>query len=358
MKKIILTGGGTVGHISPVVAVIEILKKNARVDYVYIGSRSGPEKEICQKKAIKFRGIFVGKKRNYFSLSDVLDVFKMILGLIQTYFIFIRFKPDLVFAKGGYVTFPILYWTRHFNIPLVIHESDAKMGRANFWASGFARKICVGFPVENYRGQNLPFNKLVYTGIPIAREFFTSRILKNQRHQILITGGSQGSRKINDLVLEISPHLVEKYEVFHLCGEKNLDEIASKFQDEHYHPLGFSLDMPKLMGQADLVLARAGASTLAEISALGKAAILVPLPSAAADHQNLNAKIYGDKNAAVVVSEKNLTASSLLSIIKNLMEDDKFRDLLGHHAREFATKEAAQEIIEIFFKEFELPEDK
>lgn len=357
MKKIILTGGGTVGHISPIIALIEVLKKNSRIDYLYVGSRNGPEKEIAQKNQIKFKGIFVGKRRNYLSFANVSDLFKILLGIISTYFLMVRFKPDVVFAKGGYVTFPVLYWTRHFHIPLVIHESDVKIGKANSWAAQFAQKICVGFPVQYYE-DNKQKDKLIYTGIPIDRKFFLKEELKNERPNLLITGGSQGSQRINDLISEIAPELVENYEVYHLCGEKNFKEIESKYTSKHYHLIDYTFQMDQLMKKADLIVSRAGANTLAEISALGKTAILVPLPTAQFDHQNLNAKIYADKNAAVLVSEKNLTASSLLSIIKRLLEDDKFRLLIGHHAKEFATENATQDIIDILFKVSEVSNER
>lgn len=349
MKKILLTGGGTVGHIAPILALIEILKTNSRVEYLYVGSRQGPEKEMAQKNNIKFQGIFVGKRRNYFSFSNIIDVFKMGLGLISAYFIIINFRPDVVFAKGGYVTFPILYWTRHFKIPLVIHESDVKFGRANLWASRFANTICVGFPVQYYQ-ENLPKEKLLYTGIPIDRKFFEVLPIKNERPHLLVTGGSQGSKQINDLILEIAPELVKDYEVFHICGQRNFDALKSRFSNEHYHLIDYTLEMPKLMRQADLIISRSGANTLAEISALGQASILIPLASASLDHQNVNAKIYAQKNAAVQLSEKNLTASSLQSIIKHLFEDDEFRRLIGHHAREFATENATTDIVELLFK--------
>lgn len=358
MRKIILTGGGTAGHISPIVALIEILKKNSRINYLYVGSRSGQEKEIAKEKEIKFYGIFVGKRRNYISFSNILDLFKTLIGLIQSYFLLKNFKPDVIFAKGGYVTFPILFWAKRFNIPVVIHESDLKMGRANLWASHFARKICLGFPL-NYYEEKLPMQKMVYTGIPISRDFIINSDVKNERPHLLVTGGSQGSQKINEIILEIARELINKYEVFHLCGQKNYEELKSKISDEHkndkfsaenYHLIDFSSEMPRLMSEADLIISRAGASTLAEISALGKAAILIPLPSAHLDHQTKNAQIYADKNAAVLLSEKGLTASSLLSIINNLMEDSNLRNLIAHHAKEFAVENSAQEIIDILFE--------
>jgi len=357
VKKIILTGGGTFGHISPIIALVEVLKKNSRVDYLYIGSRNGPEREISQKNQIKFKGIFAGKRRNYSSFSNFIDYLKIIFGLIQAYFILIFFKPDLIFSKGGYVAFPIVFWAKHLKIPLVIHESDSVMGSINIYSAKFAKKICVGFPLENYQNTKIDFDKLIYTGTPLRKEFYNIEPVKSEKQTILITGGSQGASKINNLVLEILPELVKKFEVYHLVGKNDFENIKSKFSNENYHPIAFTENMAELMNKADLIISRAG-STVAEISALGKASILIPLPSAHMDHQARNAQIYADKNAAVLVSEKNLTASSLLSIIKRLLEDDRFRLLIGHHAKEFTTESATEDIIDILFKFSEDPNER
>lgn len=357
MKKIILTGGGTMGHISPIITLIDVLKKNSRIDYLYVGSRSGPECEIAKKNQIKFKGIFAGKRRNYSSFSNFIDFFKIIFGLIQAYFILIFFKPDVIFSKGGYVAFPIVFWAKRFKIPLVIHESDSVMGGINIYASKFAKKVCVGFPLENYQNTKIDFDKLIYTGTPLRKEFYNVSPVKSEKQTILVTGGSQGASKINKLILEILPDLTKNFEVYHLIGKNDFENIKSKFTNENYHPIEFTENMAELMNKADLVISRSG-STVAEISALAKASVLIPLPSAHMDHQTRNAQIYAAKNAAVFVSEKNLTSSSLLSIIKRLLEDDKFRLLIGHHAKEFATENATQDIINILFKVSEVSNER
>lgn len=349
MRRIILTGGGTAGHIFPILALIDNLKSNSRVSYLYVGSRSGQEKEIAAKAEVRFKGIFTGKRRNYFSFSNFVDFFKIIFGLIQAYFIVVSFKPDIIFSKGGYAAFPIVFWAKRFKIPLVVHESDSVMGGLNSYASRFAKKVCVGFPVEYYKDQHVPFEKLVYTGTPLRKEFNNQTSQKSERPTILITGGSQGAAKINSLILEIAPELVKKFDVYHLVGKNDFEEIKDSFKNEHYYMLDFAENMPELMAKSDLIIARAG-STVAEISALGKASILIPLPTSHLNHQTKNAQIYADKNAAVLLSEKGLTSSSLLSIINHLMEDSVFRNLIAHHSKEFATENAAKEIIDILFE--------
>lgn len=349
MKKILFIGGGTAGHIFPIVALFDALKNNARVSSLYVGSRNGPEREIAKQNEIKFKGIFSGKRRNYFSFSNFIDIFKIIFGLIQAYFIFVSFKPNVIFSKGGYPAFPIIFWAKRFKTPLVIHESDSIMGSLNVYAAKFATKICVGYPVEYYKNQNIPFEKLVYTGVPLRKIFYSLEPVQNEKPIILVTGGSQGASKINELILEIVPELIKNYKVIHLVGKHDFVNLQNKFKDSNYEIIDFSERMPELMNKSDLIISRAG-STVAEISALGKASILIPLLTAHKDHQTRNAEIYAEKNAAVVVSEKGLTASSLLSIINHLLDDDHFRGLIGHHAKELAVENSASEIIDILFE--------
>lgn len=352
-KKIILTGGGTAGHITPILAIAEILKKNHQVEILYVGGKNNLEKELAIKNDLPFKGIFAGKRRNYVSFSNFIDLFKIFFGIIQAYFLLKSFRPNVIFAKGGYVAFPLVYCARKLKIPLVIHESDTMMGKSNRYAVDYAKKICLGFPFKYY--ENLSLDKAVYTGTPVKKEFFQTgknslADKKDSKPTILITGGSQGSEKLNQLILEILPNLLEKYIVYHLTGEKNLENCKNKFQNENYKPLGFTDKMAELMSKADLIVSRSGANTLAEISALGKPVILVPLASAHLNHQEINANIYEQANAAVNLNENHLTSSSLKSIIDRLIEDEKLRHLLGQNAKQFSRDDSAQEIIDILFE--------
>jgi len=347
MTKIILTGGGTAGHVHPLLAVAKILQRNHAVKLVYVGS-SGIEKETVLKENIPFRTILTGKRRNYASLHNFLDIFKVFLGTWQAFFILRSFRPDVILAKGGYVTFPVLFWAKSMKIPVIIHESDSVMGRTNRWAASFARRVCVGFPMKYYR--DIPVEKTVYTGVPTSKDFFSGET-NAAKPAILVTGGSQGSQAINKIVFQIALELVKQFEVYHIVGKKNYELIADKKNEMiAYHVIAYTDEMSKLMAQSDLIISRASASTLSEISALSKCAILIPLPGAAQDHQTANAKVYEENTAAVVLSEKNLTAGSLLSIIKHLMADDKMREILGRHAHEFSVPDSAQEIVDIIFE--------
>ncbi len=352
--RILLTGGGTAGHGLPVILVAESLLKNKRNQILYVGSRQGTEKDLALKFKIPFKAIIVGKRRVYFSLANVWDFIKTFIGFFQSFFILLFFRPNVIFAKGGYVTVPIIFWLRFFKIPLVIHESDVVMGRANLWALKFAQKVCLGFPIEYYQ-QNLPLEKLTYTGIPVQRDFSETAIKTGDRLKILITGGSQGSSKINGLVQEILTDLLKKYEIWHLSGQRDYSRLlqfqkTSLNNNPFYHLFEFTYLMPKFMRDADLVVSRAGANTLAEISASGKPAIIIPLSTAANEHQAANAQVYFKLNAAVVVSEENLTSNSLLAIIENLLSDEKMRKLLGHHGKSLFQPESVEEIINAIFE--------
>lgn len=340
--KVILTSGGTAGHVWPIVSIIDELKKHSNVDFLYVGSRQGLEKKIAHDQNIALKELLVGKWRGYISLSNIWDLLKTFIGLIQAYFLIIKFKPDVVFAKGGYVTFPVLFWTKQFKIPLVIHESDSILGKANRWATSFAQKICVGYPAEYY--QNIDSSKIVYTGTPIQKEFLEIAVHENERPIILITGGSQGSVKINQIVESILPELLKKYVIYHQIGANNIDNNINK---PNYHPIGYTHEMAKIMAQADLVVSRSGANTLAEISQLAKAAILIPYPAAASDHQVSNAKIYEKAHAAEMILEKELTPDVLLNKINLLMADLTLRNRLSQNAHQFARPQAAKIIAKI-----------
>lgn len=359
MKKIILTSGGTAGHIYPVLCVGESLKKNLRVKLLYVGLRNGPEKELVKKSGIDFYGIFTGKRRAYFSFANFIDLFKTLFGLIQVFFLFINFSPDVIFAKGGYVSFPVVFWAKRFKTRLILHESDIVFGRTNLWAANFAKNICLGFPIRYFTEYNNPkilFSKVVYSGIPLRKEFINAKISthaeRRNRPQILFFGGSQGASKINQLLEEILTELLGKYEIYHISGKLDYKKLKDKFRDKkNYHLYDYSENIEEIMAQSDLIVCRAGANTLAEISALGKAAILIPLPTSASNHQEINAKVYQDSNSAVVLKEKNLTSSALESIINRLIEDENLRQLLGHHAREFFVPNAVSIITDLIYED-------
>lgn len=343
--RVILTGGGTAGHIWPIVAICEELKSR-EIDYLYVGSKGSLEEKIACENNLNFRAIFAGKIRNYFSVLNIIDPFKIVFGIIEAYFLLNKYKPDAVFSKGGYVAVPILFWAKKMNIQTILHESDAVIGKATRWGSDFAQKICTGFPIENYNLVNLPKEKFVFTGIPLKSDFL--KIInppKTNCKTILITGGSQGSSKINNTVSEILNELLENYSVIHLTGDRDFSKF-SKIKNRNYKVFAFSLDMPQLLAQSDLVVTRSG-STLAELSCLAKASILIPLTTSSLDHQKFNADFYSKHNAAEVIYEKDLNGKNLLLMIKNILTDDAKRFELQKNIKSLAKPHAVSDVVDI-----------
>jgi len=343
--KIMLTGGGTAGHIYPIVALIEKIKKQ-NLDYLFVGS-SGLESKIAQQNNLNFKNIPVGKWRHYFDFKNFTDIFQTFFGLISAYFLLKKYKPNVVFAKGGYVTFPILFWVRIMRIPLVIHESDMVPGRANIWASKFAQKICTGFPInENYKV--FQFDKIVYTGIPV-REIFSNLEKKvSSKPVIVVTGGSQGSKKINEKIQEIKSELEKDYEIYNQLGDQNL---VRKDETYSYHQFGFEENLPEIMNKADLIIARAGATTLAEIAALAKPAIIIPYPFASMNHQKKNAEYLSKNHAIILLEENNLSNDILIRKIKEILTQNDLSKKLSENINKFACPDAAEEILKFIISE-------
>lgn len=343
-SKIIVTGGGSGGHVMPLEAVLEELKSE-KTDILYIGSGLEMEKEMAERQKIPYKKIYTGKLRRYFSWQNLLDIVRIKIGFWQSLWIIISFKPDVIFAKGGFVTIPVVIAGWFLRIPIVTHESDAVMGLANRWEAKLARKICVGFPIENYPG--LPLKKLIYTGNPVRKQFnnLTFKQFNNKLKlpTILIIGGSQGARFINNTIAAILSQLTERYHIIHISG-KNDYEWLVKNNWSNYELYDFTDKVPELMQKADLIISRAGANTLAEVSALGKPVILIPIRESASDHQIANAKFFEKNNAAVVCSENQLSPESLLDIINTLLLDKKLVDILSNQILQMANPDSAKSV--------------
>lgn len=364
--RIILTGGGTAGHFYPLIAVADALYEQARE----VKLLSDPElhylapepydQESLDRYDITFHSVQAGKSRTYFSILNLLDWFKTGFGILKAIWTVFMIYPDVIFAKGGYVSFPVLVAARIFFIPVIIHESDSVPGRVNAWAGSFASKIAVAFPEAS---QYFPEEKVAYTGNPIrpeianpsdagAREFLE---MSEDIPVIFILGGSQGSKAINSVILESLPRLLEDYYVIHQVGEKNIEgvkettdfffsELSRQKQalQRRYKPFGFLDDNALRMasGAADIVISRAG-STIFEIAAWSIPSILIPLDIAHADHQRKNAYAYASSGAAVVIDQSNLSDDILLSEIDEIMNNSEIYEDMARSAAGFARLDAA-----------------
>jgi UDP-N-acetylglucosamine--N-acetylmuramyl-(pentapeptide) pyrophosphoryl-undecaprenol N-acetylglucosamine transferase len=324
MKRIVLTGGGTAGHVTPCIALFPELKKEG-YDIQYIGSYNGIERKLIEEYKIPYYGISSGKLRRYFDPKNFSDPFKVVKGYFEARKLLKDLKPDIVFSKGGFVSVPVVLAAKKHKIPVIIHESDMTPGLANKLAIPSATKVCANFP-ETIKF--LPEGKAVLTGTPIRKELFSGNKIKGldfcgftaNKPVILIIGGSTGSRAINDVIRGMLPTLLRDYQVIHLCGKGNLDE---RFNDtEGYVQYEYiKAELSDLFAAADLVVSRAGANAICELLALRKPNILIPLSAAASrGDQILNAESFERQGYSYVLKEEELSISRLLEAIRAVME--------------------------------------
>jgi len=324
MKKIILTGGGTAGHVTPNIALLPYLQAHG-YEVHYIGSKNGLEKELVEEAGIPYHGISAGKLRRYMDLRNVTDIFRVIRGFGNAFSIIRRIKPDIVFSKGGFVTVPVLAAARMLKIKCVAHESDLTPGLANRLSQPFTNKICVSFPETLV---HLPVRKGVLTGSPIRKELLQGdrkeglRICQwsgSGKPVILVTGGSQGAAAINNAIRDILPKLLNRFRVVHLCGKGNLsNETLHGYAEFEYVKEGLA----DLYALADIVVSRAGANTLFELLAMRKPNLLIPLPlESSRGDQILNAESFALQGFSKLLPEGKITEERLLKEIEMLYND-------------------------------------
>lgn len=319
MKRIVLTGGGTAGHVTPNIALIPELKKQGYKIY-YIGSRNGIEKKLIQDYGIPYYGISSGKLRRYFDWKNFTDPFRVIKGIFEAKKLLKKIKPDVVFSKGGFVAVPVVLAAKKCHVPAVIHESDMTPGLANKLCIPSAYKVCCNFPETV---SSIPDGKAVLTGTPIRQELFEGDRQRgldfchftSDKPVLLIIGGSQGSAAINKAVRNILPDLLQNFQVIHLCGEGNLapslNNVKGYVQYEYIKE-----ELKDLMAAADIVISRAGANAICELLALKKPAILVPLPSTSSrGDQILNAQSFEKQGYSYLLNEEDMTDENLKEAI-------------------------------------------
>ena len=322
MKKIILTGGGTAGHVTPNLALVPSLR-DAGYEIRYIGSYAGIEKGLIEQAGIPYYGISSGKLRRYFDLKNFTDPFRVLKGYSEAKKILKNYRPDIVFSKGGFVAVPVVFAASRLHIPVIIHESDMTPGLANKLCFSSAARVCCNFPETL---QYLPEGKSVHTGCPIRDELKNgSRLaglkltgLKAEKPVLMIIGGSTGAVAVNNAVRAALPQLLAAYQIVHLCGKGNLDKSLDKTEGYvQYEYMGEPLK--DLFAMADIVISRAGANAICELLALKKPALLIPLGlSASRGDQILNAESYERKGYSKVLHQENLTPERLVQDVNDL----------------------------------------
>lgn len=329
MKRIILTGGGTAGHVTPNIALVPALQK-AGYEIHYIGSYEGIEKKLIEELNIPYYGISSGKLRRYIDLKNLSDPFKVLKGFSQARHILGKIKPDVVFSKGGFVAVPVVLAAKSRRIPCIIHESDMTPGLANKICIPCAVRVCTNFPETL---EYIPAQKAVLTGSPIREELFHGDKAKglsfcgfnNNRPVILVIGGSLGAVAVNNAVRALLPKLLDRYQVIHLCGkgklDKSLENTRGYVQFEYINE-----ELSDLMAAADIMISRAGANAICEILALRKPNILIPLSAEASrGDQILNAASFEKQGYSIVLQEKDVTEESLYNAIKQAYNNrDKY----------------------------------
>lgn len=377
MKKlrILLTGGGTGGHIYPLISVAEEIKKVTNqsglpTDIRYFGGAISFA-EILNENQIGFMKIISSKWRRYFSFLNFIDIPKFFFGFFQALWKIYWFMPNAAFSKGGPGTIPIILACKFYGIPIIIHESDSIPGKSNIIAGKFAKKIFVGFAsaIDYFSNQK----KVTISGNP-ARQDLVSGAIRTEEEKaraaakrgfgfdenlplILILGGSQGSGPLNEFIMEHIQELVRDFQILHQVGDVNFESYKQNYEflskdwseiekNRYQFKSYFDKDLADAYLAADIALSRSGASTIYELALFGKPAILVPLPEAASNHQKENAYQYAKSGAALVIEQENLLGNLIIDKIKKIIADPALRQKMSDAARSFYKPDAAKVITE------------
>ncbi len=315
---IVLTGGGTAGHVMPNLAILDQLKRSG-FEVHYVGS-GGIEKELITKAGIPFHQISTGKLRRYFSLQNFFDLFRLAAGFFQAILIMLKLRPKIVFSKGGFVAVPVTLGAWLCRIPVVTHESDYSPGLANRIIALFARKILYTFPET---ASSLPPHKAMHVGTPVRKELFEGNAkrgldlcgFEGDKPILLVMGGSQGAQRINDSLKEILPKLVASWDVVHLTGKGK----SIGYSHPGYRAFEFvGEELKDIFAAAKIVVSRAGANSIFELLALEKPMLLIPLELGSRGDQVLNAKSFATNGWAQILSETTMTGNGLLEAIEKL----------------------------------------
>jgi UDP-N-acetylglucosamine--N-acetylmuramyl-(pentapeptide) pyrophosphoryl-undecaprenol N-acetylglucosamine transferase len=356
--RIILAGGESGGHLTPLVAVAKkIREKVPEVEFMFIGPKGKLEDEIMGRENIPIRNIMTGKLRRYFSFKNFVDFFRIPLGVLKSLWLLLIHMPDAIFSKGGSASFPVVVAGWLYRIPILIHESDSNPGLANSMLGKFATRVAVSYPeAEKY----FPAAQVVLTGNPLNANINKGDInrarqtygLTESKKVIYVTGGSQGAKSINDKILRILPQLMHKYQIIHQTGEYDFEnvvrvagELGFKAGRGGYYPIAFIKEnIGDVFAVADLVISRGSATTISEIAANKKPAIIIPLETSASDHQRMNAYSLARIGGCVVMEENNMGEHMLTEKIDEIMNDETLRSKLSENIGTFYHADATEKI--------------
>lgn len=378
MLRILLTGGGTGGHIYPLLAVIEKIKsmaagQNTEAKFYYLGA-PGDFEEIITGAGVKIYKLASSKVRRYFDFRNIFDIPKFFISVIQAFWRVFWIMPDVLFSKGGSGSLPVVFACWFYKIPIIIHESDAVPGLTNLIAARFAKRIGISFSLAQNEFKKSAIRKIALVGNPI-RDFLFESWDKQQQEAfkkrlefdaakplVLVIGGSQGSSRLNDFVLaSLDDFIKSGYQIYHQTGAKNFnvfskiaDSITTKFSKEQkmsYKMVPyFKNDIREAYIAADIIISRSGSGSIFEISAIAKPSILIPLEGAANDHQRKNAYEYARTGAAIVIEESNLKPGIILSEIDKIFSEPDVLNQMAETAKRFSKPDAAKVLAEEIIK--------
>lgn len=344
---IILSGGGTGGSVTPLLALVTDLK-NLGFEAVWVGTKSGIEREIVSQIKLRYISISAGKFRRYVSFQNILDPFRILIGFFESLSLLSKIQPSLVMTAGGYVSVPLVWAAWALRIPIIVHQQDIIPGLANRLMAPFAHNITVTFEqnVKNYG------EKAIWTGNPVREEFLNTSLENNintdsgdDKHskRILVIGGGTGSEVINRLVLESLSALTSITSIVHITGREVDKEKALM---ERYIPYTFLTAnlLAQEMKKANVIISRAGMGTLTELSFLGKPTIIIPMPHS---HQEANARLFLNQGAAIVLEEEHLTSEQFIGTVKDLLDNNEKQNKLARQIKSVIKKEAEKNILSV-----------
>ncbi len=350
-KLIFLTGGGTAGSVTPLLAIAEELSE---YDYLLLGTKSGPEETMAKNAKIKFQPILNGKLRRYFSWNNFVDIFKIFGAFSQSTWLVLKYKPALIISAGSFVSVPVVWAGWLFGIKILIHQQDARAGLANKLMALFADIITVTFEksLKDYKKAIWVGNPTIIKNYELPVSFSASRggIITDENNvlpSVLVVGGGTGSQAINALVYKSIDELTRFCRIIHITGKNKKINFQSSVKNYQQFEFLDAEKMAKALYQSNVVVSRCGMGLLTELSYFGKSAILIPIPDS---HQEDNAKVFADKKAAIILNQKDLTSEKLIKEIKNLLDNKSFCDQLSKNIQTVIKTDANKKIGDIINK--------
>ncbi|MDA3839575.1 MAG: undecaprenyldiphospho-muramoylpentapeptide beta-N-acetylglucosaminyltransferase [Patescibacteria group bacterium] len=344
--KILFSGGGTGGSVTPLLAIYDSLDRE-KYDFWWIGTKNGPEEKMVEKKGIKYRYIHSGKLRRYFSWKNFTDPMFIFFGFLESFYFLLFRRQDLIITAGSFVSVPLVWAARILRIPVIVHQQDIRPGLANRLMSKSAKVVTTVFE-KSLRDYG---KKAVWTGNPVRETLKTE---KNHKYfdfnglipTVLVIGGGTGATNLNKIVYGTLNNLCSKIQIIHIAGK---GKIKKQIDNDNYRQFEFleERDLAKAYAISDIVISRCGIGVLTELSFLSKPSILIPMPNS---HQEENAKVFREKNAAVVLDEKKLDKYSLIISVEELLNDEGKRKILSSNINEVMKKNTNQKMIEIIEK--------